>query len=386
MNYSKKILTSLLISSFAVFPASAFADDTLPTSSLELAEINVVHQETQKVADYQLAAVLQIAKNAVEEERDSKVAFAKSADQTTYDYITFDEQYTYFYEESANAAPELWVVDKTDTNVESLLAGNVNEFNEANSINVAPRAGFIGDGVGGRMNVNTTGSYLMALMQLPLADSNIVSLDRPNHIAFNYGGFEYTTTVTDGIGSWAADMGVELYNNLGPSATSYGWKPVIILKKKNRPYVSETNTGWDQYQSATFDPSYNQVQTKNGYKPGTAPLMYFWYNYNGKVRIKIDGTSICPTLGGYSLQDTPNITIMESNASWNIASISRWKLLSTVWSKTDTGKNRTTFSNIKVDGTPISSSALSGPLNDHSNVTVSGNNVITIVVNSDIYN
>lgn len=116
--------------------------------------------------------------------------------------------------------------------MESLLAGNVNEFNEANSINVAPRAGFIGDGVGGRMNVNTTGSYLMALMQLPLADSNIVSLDRPNHIAFNYGGFEYTTTVTDGIGSWAADMGVELYNNLGPSATSYGWKPVIILKKK----------------------------------------------------------------------------------------------------------------------------------------------------------
>lgn len=37
----------------------------------------MVHQETQKVADYQLAAVLQIAKNAVEEERDSKVAFAK---------------------------------------------------------------------------------------------------------------------------------------------------------------------------------------------------------------------------------------------------------------------------------------------------------------------
>ncbi|WP_423803019.1 YrpD family protein [Paenibacillus pseudetheri] len=70
----------------------------------------------------------------------------------------------------------------------------------------------------------------------------------------------------------------------------------------------------------------------------------------------------------------------------NIASISRWKLLSTVWSKTDTGINRTTFSNIKVDGTPISSGALSGPLNDHSNVTVSGSNVITIVVNSYIYN
>lgn len=49
MNYSKKILTSLLISSFAVFPVSAFADDTLPTSSLELAEINVVHQETQRL-------------------------------------------------------------------------------------------------------------------------------------------------------------------------------------------------------------------------------------------------------------------------------------------------------------------------------------------------
>ncbi|UQZ35398.1 hypothetical protein C2I18_18850 [Paenibacillus sp. PK3_47] len=391
MNYSKKILSLFLVSSFALSPLSVNAEEgELTLSNLELEEIKVVHQETQKVADNQLSTILQIAQNAVREERNSKAisntAFAKSSDPTTYDYITFDENYTYFYEESASAEPQLLVVDKKDSNVESFLTSNVEEFDQAKSGDVALRAGFIGDGVGGRMNVNATGSYLMALMQLPLADSSIVSLDRPNHIAFNYGGFEYTTTVADGIGSWAADMGVELYNNLGPSSTSYGWKPVIILKKKNRPYVSETNTGWDQYQSATFDPNYKEVQSKNGYKPGTAPLMYFWYNYNGKVRIKIDGTSICPTLGGYTLKDTPNITIMESNASWNIASISRWKLLSTVWSLNDTGKNKTTFSNIKVDGTPISSSVLSGPLNDHSNVTVSGNNVITIVVNSDIYN
>ncbi|OKP83720.1 hypothetical protein [Paenibacillus sp. P32E] len=80
MNYSKKKKTSLLISSFAVFPVSAFAEESFPESNVKLTEINVVHQETQKVTDNQLGAVLQIAKNAVEEERGNKVGFAKSAD------------------------------------------------------------------------------------------------------------------------------------------------------------------------------------------------------------------------------------------------------------------------------------------------------------------
>ncbi|WP_025691339.1 YrpD family protein [Paenibacillus zanthoxyli] len=385
MNYSKKLLVPLLILSFAAFPVSAFAKDAPATASLDLSNVNVVHQESQEVAKNKLAIILDVAKNAVAEERRSKVSLARVSDQSTYDYITFDDQYTYFYEEAANQEPQLIVVDKAETNVESLLSQDLND-SSFNTAAATAGTGFVTDGVGGRINVTTTGSagsYLMALMSLPEVNSSVVSLDRPTHIAFNYGGFEYTSTSTGGIGSWAADMGLELYNNLGPSSTSYAWKPVIILKKKNRVTTTK-DSGWDQYATA-FASGYDQVQNKNGYKPGTSPLIYWWYNYNGKVRMKIDGWAISPNLGGYSLSDTNLITILESSASWNIPSISRWKLLSTVVSNDDTGKNSTTFSSLQLNGAALASGALSSPQNDHSNVTVNSSTSVSIVVNSSIY-
>lgn len=79
------------------------------------------------------------------------------------------------------------------------------------------------------------------------------------------------------------------------------------------------------------------------------------------------------------------ITIIESDGSHNIPSISRWKLLSTVVSGDDSGKNRTTFSSLVVNGTPLASGALSGAQNDHSIVTVNSNTSVTIVVNSSQY-
>lgn len=231
MNRSKKLLMSLLILSLTAIPTSVFAEDTSTLVDLGLPDVNVVHQETQEVSVDKLAGILDVAQDAVAEERGAGVSFARSSDQKTYDYITFDDQYTYFYEEAANEQPQLIVVDKAETNVEDLLISN----SEENSFKAAVAGtGFITDGVGGRVNVTTTGSvgsYLMGLMSLPEANPSVVSIDRPTHVAFNYGGFEYSSSSANGIGSWAADMGLELYNNLGPSSTSYGWKPVIILKK-----------------------------------------------------------------------------------------------------------------------------------------------------------
>lgn len=151
-----------------------------------------------------------------------------------------------------------------------------------------------------------------------------------------------------------------------------------------RATIPDVDTGWDQY-GTSFAAGYEQVQNKNGYKPGTSPLIYWWYNYNGKVRMKVDGWAISPTLGGYSLKDTNLITILESSGSYNIPSISRWKLLSTVVSNDDTGKNQTTFSSLQFNGSPLPSGAITTPQNDQSNVNITSSSSVQIVVNSSIY-
>lgn len=265
--------------------------------------------------------------------------------------------------------------------MENLLSSNPNESNfEA----TASSSGFISDGVGGRVDVTTTGSvgsYLMGIMSLPNAGD--VSLDRPTHVAFNYGGFEYSSGKADGIGSWAADMGLELYGNLGPGVNSYGWKPVIILKKKIRATTKE-NSGWDQYGTA-FESGHNQVQFRNGYKPGTSPLIYWWYNYNGKVRMKIDGWAISPDMSGDRLEDKHLITILESSGNHNIPSISRWKILSTVVSADDTGKNMTNFKSLQLNGSPLTNAAINNPQRDHSYIDITSSNSVLIVVNRNIY-
>lgn len=386
MKQQKRLLCLILISSLAVFPLSAYADEEQDHFSLDISNVNVVHQESQKVTSSQLTEILKTASNAVAEERSNKATIASTSDRTTYDYITYDDQYTYFYEEAANQEPLLLVIDKAETDVDKVV--NSNEILDTDPFVAASSDGFISDGVGGRIDVNTTGSpgsYLMALMQLPASDPSVVNLDRPTHIAFNYGGFEYKSPSSGGIGSWAADMGLELYTDLGPTNSNSGWKPVVILKKKNR-VTTQNDSGWDQYSTPfSTDPAHNQVQNKNGYKPYTTPLIYWWYNYNGKVRMKIDGIAISNTLGGYKLVDTRLVTIIESNASWNISTISRWKLLSTVVSNNNTGKNRTTFSNLQLNGNPLVNGALTSPQNDRSQVKKNSDTSVTIVVNSDIY-
>lgn len=74
---------------------------------------------------------------------------------------------------------------------------------------------------------------------------------------------------------------------------------------------------------------------------------------------------------------------METDSSLNISSVDQWKLLSTVVSTGDKGKNRATFSSIKVNDVAVPSSAFSAPLTDHASITRSGDNTVTIIADEN---
>ncbi|MBA9086730.1 hypothetical protein FHR92_003210 [Fontibacillus solani] len=369
---------SILLSSLFFSPLTALAE---VSNESESKGVTVYHlEEKTNGSSEKISQIITQAKEVVKEQRaeQSKYNLLKSISATddtyasklnyTYNYITFDDDFIYFYEESVSGTPELLIYDN-----ENLVTTD----NQPKSL-ASTQTDFISDGVGGKITITKTGSagsYLSTSMTLPTLSQ--VSTNLNTYTPYNYGGFEYTSTNANSIGSWVADMGLQLYNNLGPSSNQYGWKPVVILKQ-----LTAIST-WTQYATA-IDSVYNEGQYKNGYKVGTSPVMYFWYNYNGKVRMKVDGTTICPTRTGEKLEDTHNITIIESSASWNISTISRWKILSTVVSSDNTGKNKAVFSSIKVDGIAVDSSYFGTEQTDQASVTRSGNNV-TIIVDSDTY-
>ncbi|SDG08451.1 protein of unknown function, YrpD [Fontibacillus panacisegetis] len=370
---------SILLCSLFFSPLSALAE---VSNESDIQGVNVFHlEEKTKESPEKISQIITQAKEVVEEQKTEQRKYnllrsISTTDDTyasklnyTYNYITFDDDFIYFYEESVSGTPELLIYD----NKNLFTTDNQPKFPLARA-----QTDFISDGVGGKITITKTGSagsYLSTSMTLPTLSQ--VSTNLSTYTPYNYGGFEYTSTNANSIGSWVADMGLQLYNNLGPYSDQYGWKPVVILKQ-----LTAIST-WTQYATA-IDSVYKEGQYKNGYKVGTSPVMYFWYNYNGKVRMKVDGTTICPTRTGEKLEDTHNITIIESSASWNISTISRWKILSTVVSSDNTGKNRAVFSSIKVDGIAVDSSNYGNAQTDQASVTKSGNNV-TIIVDSDTY-
>ncbi|MFK4474445.1 hypothetical protein ABH897_004203 [Paenibacillus sp. RC73] len=67
-----------------------------------------------------------------------------------------------------------------------------------------------------------------------------------------------------------------------------------------------------------------------------------------------------------------------TNDSLSINSVDQWKLLSTVVSTGDRGRNKAIYSSIKVDGASVPSSAFNAPLTDYASITRDGNNTVTI--------
>lgn len=370
MTILKKIAFPVLLVSLAIHPVSSLASSDMElasTTNTTSQTLNVSHLEDQRVPESSLSLIVKNAKDALQQEKSSKrslTATTATYDNTTYDYITYDDNHVYLYEESAHSTPQLVITNNTQSNEQTL---------QSSITTLQAQSGFISDGVGGKIGISkvgSPGSYLSAKLRIPTQSQ--VSSDLTNYGPYNYGGFEYNSGTTGGVGSWAADMGLSYYNNLGPGGSSWGWKPIIILKQK----TSADKDGWTQYASNLFPDSNNlEGQYNNGYKPGTDAVLYMWYNNNGKVRLKVDGTTISPTRMGNRLADTHNITIIDSNASWNIQKISAWKLLSTVVSKNDTGRNHAVYSNIKVDGTDVANGNFTIPNEDHATVTRTGNSV-----------
>lgn len=174
------------------------------------------------------------------------------------------------------------------------------------------------------LNISTSGTIA--------APSQVVKESGEN--AYTYIGFM--------AGANSADMGLMYDDSVGIGNAEKGWKPAIQING------STTN--------ASFEAPYNQVQSANAYMAGSQVTFYAWYNNNKKIRLKIDGTAICGDIGCSSSADKPLTTIVVSNTDYNIQSSSfqKWKLLSVVTGDED-GRNKSEFTNIKVDGVPVPS-------------------------------
>ncbi|MGG1617799.1 YrpD family protein [Paenibacillus sp. NRS-1782] len=126
------------------------------------------------------------------------------------------------------------------------------------------------------------------------------------------------------------------------------------------------------------------VQSANAYLSNSDVVLYVWYNNNGKARMKISGTATCRDIGCSDGTNTSLISIMETDNSLNISTVDQWKLLSTVVSTGDKGRNRGTYSSIKVNDVAVPSSAFSAPLTDHASITRDGNNTVTIIADQNL--
>ncbi|MEW4371968.1 YrpD family protein [Paenibacillus kandeliae] len=287
----------------------------------------------------------------------------KNTTKAIYNYIVLDSSYVYSYEESPNQNPQL-NIQKVDLNslhsIENLPTVSNNTY--ANTISPTSLAAsnpsfVINDGIGGRQSIKQSGGYLSTMLHLP-SDSQV----QEEIAAYNYSGFS--------SGNYEADMGLLYDSTVGPGSTSKGWKPSMVVKK-GTTVVSPSN----------LIAGYSSVQSANAYASDSDVVLYVWHNYEGKARMKITGTAICADQSCSHSQKTSLTTIMETaSSSLNIADVESWKLLSTVVSSSNKGKNKAIYSSIKIDGNPVSSLKFDTPLTEKATITRDSNNTVTITV------
>lgn len=314
---------------------------------------DIVIHKPEGISNADVDEIVNRFKAGINEDRNSKQRlnlFRNMPDNENviYDYTIIGENYVYNYEEAPSKNPEL-TIESLDI---GFLSGVQNNVTATTAYNIK-------DGIGGRQNIVKSGSYLSTLLRLPL-DSQVVE----ETAAYNYSGFT--------SGAYEADMGLVYDSTVGPGSLEKGWKPTMVVKRNG----TESHSG--------FVTGYSNVQAANAYLPNSDVVLYVWYNNNGKVRMKISGTATCTDLGCSNGTNTSLISIMETDSSLNISSVDQWKLLSTVVSTGDKGKNRATFSSIKVNDVAVPSSAFSAPLTDHASITRSGDNTVTIIADENL--
>lgn len=343
---------SLFFSPFAGHIASAeSADKNLEgTNGKEI----VIHKPDD-ISSAKINELVNRFKKGIEEDRASnqKISLNENVSESVYgnaiyDYTIIGEDYVYKYEEAPNKAPKL-TIEKPD----------VKYLTEGLNGRITTSAYNIGDGIGGRQNIVKNGTYLSTMLRLPL-DSQVVQ----ETAAYNYSGFT--------SGAYEADMGLVYDSTVGPGSLEKGWKPTMVVKRNG----VESHSG--------FVTGYSNVQSANAYLSNSNVVLYVWYNYNGKARMKISGTATCRDIGCSDGKNTSLISIMETDNSLDISTVDQWKLLSTVVSTGDKGRNRGTYSSIKVNDVAVPSSAFSAPLLDHASITRDGNNKVTIIADQNL--
>lgn len=359
MKSVKKFLVATLAIGLIIptFTANAASDKLL--LSIDGKKVQVKHLEKKRVfSDNALTAIVNEASKAVKDEKDKDIQSKKAAG--TYNFISGGDDYIYVYEEAQNADPILVIADQDIPTTNSTVT-HVGQVPLAQGSGIKPFSvgtNFITDGIGGKQNVTlTNATYMSALMQLP------TSADEGS---WNYGGFDYNS----GTATYSGEMGLQYYSNLGTLNTSKGWKPVLTFVKT----VGGTRTSYNK----SFDPSYSQVQYKNGYVQGASINYYSYYNYNGYVRMKMTGTALCANLNCDSPTPTTLTTIMQTDQTLNFSTIDNYKLISSIVTTASTGNNRAIFSEIKVGTTSVPSANFSTPLVDNATITRNSSNTVTI--------
>ncbi|OZB99020.1 hypothetical protein CJP46_07855 [Paenibacillus sp. XY044] len=368
--FVKKLVFSATFALILAIPTVTSAQTTTQTENIPDQSVssmpNVVlsNYGEKDYSNETLNSMVAHAKNVLEKERAITLQSSNSDEQTStppsYAYYSLDPNNSYLYEEPSGGTPQLVLFDNPQSAEQQLapLASGQTDF--------------ISDGVGGRNYIAPSGSsssYLMSSLQLPV-DSYVV----PKTAAYNYIGFTNS--------QYEADLGTVFVTSAGPNSNEKGWRLAFNAKHNGSKLTSSYESG------------YNEMWDKNAFLSNSSVTMVAWYNYaqtvnsitTHTIRLKITGKATCADHACNNQNDTSLIAIADSPDLGSNAptSITHWKVLSTVVSTDNTGRNKGIFSNININGTAVPSSSFSAPEQDHALITRTNNNV-TIDVDSNTY-
>jgi hypothetical protein len=362
----------LVLSILAATFSSVVLADNSDVQGLEIKGADGVDITTEEIK-----AFAALAAQVIRDEKKSRKGML-SSEPVVYNFmIATDNDITLLYEEGNENGPTVLVMRKEVTPNLPQYPGEDPSIKEKGVVKtLADDGGFISDGIGARVKINgSTASYMSTLTTTATASQVVVPVDNNNSgtvcpkangvavcNAWTYGGFETSTGVV-------FDMGLMYDSTIGPFDTEQGYKGFLSLSPDKLSYAN----------------GYDQVQYKNGYKAGTQVTQYFYRNVSGKVRLKLEGLATCADMGCNNPADTQLITIIESKDSFNISSVKYWKIVSTISTLNNKGKNQADFESIRLDGNLVSSSSFQAAEKDHAQVTRDSGLKYYFRVDGDLY-
>ncbi|WP_051507322.1 YrpD family protein [Saccharibacillus sacchari] len=364
----KKVITATVSSFFLLSSLTSFAGSPNDVTKIE-SNVEVINESDRsftKTVINELIANAETQIEALENEKPSENGIdstSKSlAKNEIYQYVYLSSNETepsYEYTQPVEEKPQLRILDLKPQDDNNL------------SINALPtdQTDFITDGVGGRVFIKPNGntnSNLSMYLKVP-ADNEVA----PKIAAYNYTGFNASNNDTQ------VDIGLMQVKGRGQYQSETAWQAFATVRVNGKVLSNKLIKLLDGY-----DKTYNL----NGFNSNQTVNTRTYYNYagTGKARLQVSGTAICGDFECKNPVDTGLTTILETSKI-GVTSITNWKLVSTVVSNDNTGKNKGIFSNIKLDNTLVPSSYFGTPSQDHAYVTRDGSNTVTIDVDSNKY-